>query len=172
MPPPTRIAPAAPGLSARGSEKALPSGPVTQTLAPASSSQSRSVPGPIPSIRKSSRAPARGRAGLGDRDRSRQERTLAGLLPVGLGGEHVELAGQRRRPVGVEQREDAIAAGGTSLADPAEAAPEGSGHRGWAARARPWISCRLRTSASPWLPAAIARAAAVAPVIVVTQGMP
>jgi hypothetical protein len=30
----------------------------------------------------------------------------------------------------------------------------------------------LRTSASPWRPAAIARAAAVAPVIVVTQGMP
>ena len=31
---------------------------------------------------------------------------------------------------------------------------------------------KLRTSASPSLPAAIARAAAEAPVIVVTQGMP
>ena len=34
MPPPTRIAPAAPGASSRGSEKALPSGPLTQTRSP------------------------------------------------------------------------------------------------------------------------------------------
>ena len=58
MPPPTRIAPAASGLTCFGVEKALPSGPVTQTFSPASSSQSRSVPGPTPSTRKSSRTPS------------------------------------------------------------------------------------------------------------------
>ena len=36
MPPPTRIAPAAPGDSSRGAEKLLPSGPLTQTRSPGS----------------------------------------------------------------------------------------------------------------------------------------
>jgi len=57
MPPPTRIAPAASGDSSLGVEKELPSGPLTQTFSPGSISQSRSVPGPIPSIRKSRRTP-------------------------------------------------------------------------------------------------------------------
>ena len=35
-----------------------------------------------------------------------------------------------------------------------------------------WISCRLRTSASPLARAAIARTAAEAPVIVVIEGTP
>ena len=72
----------------RGSEKALPSGPLTQTPSPASSSQSRSVPGPIPSIRKSSRTPpaagpvsatesARGRKGRPPR--SSQWRSVASM---------------------------------------------------------------------------------------------
>jgi len=57
IPPPTRIAPAAPGASSRGAENELPSGPLTQTFSPGSSSQRRSVPGPMPSIRKSRRTP-------------------------------------------------------------------------------------------------------------------
>ena len=73
MPPPTRIAPAAPGLTSRGSEKALPSGPVTQTPSPASSSQSRSVPGPIALDQEVEPHAVLGRGRLGDRERPRQE---------------------------------------------------------------------------------------------------
>src|SRR5262249_2189930 len=99
-----------------------------------------------------------------------QEGALAALLPVRLGREHVELARQRRRPLRIEQRKKAIATRGPALGDLTEATPEGGGHRTCLARSRPWISCRERTSASPSSLAAIARTAAVAPVIVVTQG--
>ena len=46
MPPPTRIAPGGVRGKLARPEKALPSGPLTQTRSPGSSSQSRSVPGP------------------------------------------------------------------------------------------------------------------------------
>ena len=107
------------------SEKALPSGPLTQTPSPASSSQSRSVPGRSPSIRKSSRTPSAAGLGVGDRERPRQERPLRPLRPS---------AARRRAcrtgpaagsgPSPVEQREDPVAARGTVLGDLAEPPPE------------------------------------------------
>ena len=50
--------------------------------------------------------------------------------------------------------------------------PKGAVIEACFARSRPWISWRERTSESPSILAAIARTAAVAPVIVVTQGIP
>ena len=172
MPPPTRIAPAAPGLTSRGSAKALPSGPVTQTFSPGSSAQRRSVPGPMPSTRKSSRTPL----AAGPISATEIARGRKGLSPapaqLAAAAEHVELARSWLGALAVEQGEDAVAVRGSVLSDLAESPAERCRHRASMARAAPCISWMLRTSASPWRPAAIARAAAVAPVIVVTQGMP
>ena len=173
MPPPTRIAPAAPGLTSRGSRKPLPSGPVTQTRSPVASSQSASVPGPTPSTQEVEPQSPGGGSGLGDRDRPRQEGRPPPRSQRSARGEHVELAGDRLRALAVDQREDPVAAGEVVAADLAEAAAEGRAHRCLAASAAPaWISWIERTSCSSRLPAAIARAAAVAPVIVVMQGIP
>ncbi len=116
--------------------------------------------------------PARGRSGFGYGEGAGQEGALGALLPVILCGQHVELAWLGLGALLVEQREEAVAPGGTVLGDLAEAAPEGGGHRGCFALSRPWISCRERTSGSRSILAAIARIAAEAPVIVVTQGIP
>src|SRR5215217_4130356 len=110
------------------------------------------------------------RSGFGDGEGSGQEGALIPLLPVGIGGQHVELARQRLGARFVQQGEEPVAPRGPALGDLAEAAPEGGGHRGCFVLSRPWISCSERTSASPSTLAAIARTAAVAPVIVVTQG--
>jgi len=106
---------------------------------------------------------------VGDRERPGQEGAPSALLPVALRGQHVELPRGRLRPALVAQREDPVTTGGPVVGDLAEPSPRRRRHRGWEALV-PWISWRLRTSASPATLAAIARAAAVAPVIVVTQG--
>src|SRR5436853_135238 len=114
-----------------------------------------------------------GRDGLGDRDRPRQVGPAAALPPLPLAGEHVELARSRVWPFAVAQGEDPVAAGRHVRRDLAGAAAERRAHPACAALTEPaWISCSERTSASASLPAAIARVAAVAPVIVVTQGIP
>src|SRR6266576_3020498 len=111
-----------------------------------------------------------GGGGLSDRDRPRQEGATALFAPAARSGEHVELARLRLRALAIEQREDPIAAARLVRGDLAEAAAERRRHRGCGSPAAlRWISCSERTSASPCLAAAIARAAAVAPVIVVTQ---
>ena len=113
-----------------------------------------------------------GGTSFGHRKGAGQEGALAGVVPMLLGGKHVELARLGIRPPGVEQREEAVATGRAVLDDLAETAPERGGHCACLALFRPWTSCRERTSESPSIVAAIARTAAVAPVIVVTQGMP
>src|SRR4051794_15211039 len=114
-----------------------------------------------------------GRGGLGHRDRPRQERPPPLLAPTLGRGQHVELARLGRRALPIGQREDPVPARGPVAGDLAEAAAEGGPHRGCGTPATvPWISCSERTSASPCLIAAIARTAAVAPVIVVRQGIP
>ena len=116
---------------------------------------------------------ALGRRGrFGNRESTGQEGAAVPLVPVGPGGEHVELAGLGFGALLVDQGEEPVAARGLALGDRAEATPEGGGHRGCFALSRPWISCSDWTSASPSILAAMARTAAVAPVIVVTQGMP
>ena len=62
---------------------------------------------------------------VGHRERPRQVGALAALLPVALGGEHVELARQRRRPLLIAQREDAVAARVMVLDDPQSRRPNG-----------------------------------------------
>ncbi len=57
IPPPTRIAPGAPGESSSGAENGWPSGPTNHRPSPGSSRVSLSVPGPTASARKSRRTP-------------------------------------------------------------------------------------------------------------------
>ena len=58
IPPPTRIAPAAPGEQLTGRGEGRPSGPVIQSASPGLTEARRSVPGPTASTRKSSPAPS------------------------------------------------------------------------------------------------------------------
>src|SRR5262245_36823662 len=76
--------------------------------------------------------PVRGRASFGDREGARQEGALAGLLPVLLGGQHVELTRQGLGTLGVDQGEEAVAAGRLVRGNDAQTSAKG-------------CSCRART---------------------------
>ena len=174
-PPPTRTAPAATGETSRGEAKELPSGPVIQTPSPSPRSQSRSVPGPTASSRKSSRTPPPAAGSVvGDRDRPRQEGAAVARVPALGRGEHVELPRLGLRPLAIDQRDDPVAARVAVRRRPRRAC--GRRARSWlraaASCAAAWISCSERTSSSIPPPEAIARTAAVAAVIVVIEGIP
>ena len=116
----------------------------------------------------------------GDGERARQERPLVLAPAPALGRrEHGELAGIGRRPVRVGDREHDVGAVAPPP-DDREPPPRERGERAVAAHdvtapaplAR-WISWSERTSGTtPWRSPAIARAAAIPPVIVVMQGIP
>src|SRR5690242_18135317 len=110
------------------------------------------------------------RRDVGDGEGTRQVGATALSRPA-LGGEHVELPRVRLRPLLVAHRDDPIPARRAVCGDLAKPPPKRCAHRASAVLAIPWISCSERTSASPAILAAIARAAAEAPVIVVTQGI-
>ena len=135
------------------------------------------MPGPTSSSTKSSRAVA---VAARDRERARQERPLVRAAAPALGGgEHVELARVGRRPAGSATREHDVGAERaapaiTGSAPAAERRERAVAHV--AATAPPpvarWISCSERTGGAPWRAAAIARAAAMPPAIVVMHGTP
>src|SRR5205814_9503790 len=91
---------------------------------------------------------------------------------------HVELPRPRIAwPVGVEHPDQPVRADRLVGGDPRGPAAErgeraGLGAHAGAGRLAPWSSCRERTGASPLRLARMARCAALAPVMVVTQGMP
>ena len=95
MPPPTRIAPAAPGSSSRGregvAERAVDPDPLARL------ELAEPLGAGADALDQEVEADAvRAGPGLGDREGARQEGAAAALLPVRSAGEHVELA--RRRP--------------------------------------------------------------------------
>ena len=105
--------PAASGSQlARAARRAGPSGPVTQSRSPG---LERGRAARCPGRRRGpgSRAAARPRFALavGDREGPGQVGPAVLAAPARLGGEHVELPGGRLGPVGVEHREDPVAAG-------------------------------------------------------------
>ena len=157
----------------RGGAKPIPNGPAIHRPSPARSSPSRVVPGPTASSMNSRRAVDAAH----DAERARQERALVGAPAPALGrGQHVELAGVGRGPVRVVADEDVVGADAAVLEDLRQAAPE--------RRERPRHSTRVRTelrfaraapaarppAGSPTRAAAIARAAAIPPAIVVMHG--
>src|SRR6185503_11554894 len=106
-----------------------------------------------------------------DRERARQERPLVLEPAPAVGGrEHRELPGVRRRPVRVGDREHVVGADRATTRHAQPAAAERREAHGAtpapAALAR-WISCSESTVGEPWRAAAIARAAAIPPDIVV-----
>ena len=134
----------------RGGAKPRPSGPSSQTSSPGRSSQSRSVPGPTSSSRKSSVPSA---VAPGDGERARQERPLVGAPAPALGGgEHGELAGVRRGPVRVGDRQHDVGAVASAARPPAAgggrtARASGRAHGATApAPLARWISWSERTS--------------------------
>src|SRR5262245_46242212 len=125
------------------------------------------------------------RRGIGDGEGAGQVGPARIAAPARVRGQHVELAGGRLRACGVEGREDPIAAGGEVPGHLAAAPAEGGSHP-LAQLRRPGgghlfdgsrsacrcSSCSALTSASSRAAAKIAREAAEAPVMVVTQGIP
>ena len=154
MPPPTRIAPAAPGDSSRGSgeavaERAVDPDPLArlERAEPVGARADRPRPG-------SRAGPPSRRLGVGDREGPRQEGPAAVAPPSGARRRACRTGPARGSgPSRVEQREDAVAAGGAVLGRPRRAgARTGRGHR----RARVGPASRRRgspagerTSASP-----------------------
>ena len=111
MPPPTRIAPAAPGLSSRGAEKGRPSGPVSvEPRAGLETPRAAAVPGPDGLDQEVKPHPARVARRHRHGERARQERAAAGRAPA-LRAQHVELPGRGIGAVGVERGEHDVAAG-------------------------------------------------------------
>jgi len=117
-----------------------------------------------------------------DGERPRQERALVVAAgPPLRGGQHVELPRLRRRAVLVEHLEDEVRAHRPAARHVGEPAAERrehpsvdplDGHGEGTPSSEAWISCRLTTGASSTRAAAIARAAAIPPAIVVMQAMP
>ena len=111
-----------------------------------------------------------------DRERARQERPLVGAATPALGrGQHRELPGIGSRPVRVgdgEQHVGAVPAASGHAQPPAAERRQAHGATPAPAALARWISCRESTVGEPWRAAAIARAAAIPPDIVVMHGMP
>src|SRR6516164_7999684 len=106
-----------------------------------------------------------------DAERPREKRPLAlSPAPALGGGQHVELARLRRGAGSVAAADHHVGAVLLARGDGRHAAAERRcrpGHLTPLVRRWWWISCRESTSGSPRLAAAIARAAAIPPVIVV-----
>ena len=176
IPPPTRIAPAAPGASSARAENGRPSGPGERAASPPRSSPaSRSVPGPTASSRKSSRTPSwPASASATENARGRYGRP-AGAAPAVArracrtgrrAGSGPSASSARDDPVAAGRlvRDHLAARGGRTAPGPASSAMR-LGRAMQLLRARPAPRSRSRA-------ATIARAAAEAPVIVVMQGIP
>ena len=116
------------------------------------------------------------------RERPRQKRALVGSPAPSLGGcQHVELTGGRTRAVCVGTAQHVVGAVAIMRDDRHGADPEGRQHAFAQAASRstlgppspdPCSACSESTSGSPRRAAMIARAAALAPEIVVMQGIP
>ena len=110
IPPPTRIAPAASGLSSPGIENGRPErAGEQQSVAGLEGGQGV---GARPDVLEQEGEPDAVVAGvrLGDREGARQERPLAAPSPPRLAGEHVELPRVGHRPRGVADGDDPVAA--------------------------------------------------------------
>ena len=174
IPPPTRIAPGrTQPQSSRGAENELPSGPLTQTPSPGSQ-LAEAIGAGADALDQEVEADAVGRGGPFRRRRGRGAGRGAGrAAPSGPRWRacrtgRVAARGPRRR---------AARRGGSRPRRGSRRPCRGGARRGRSSRLA-WPSpgrgspAASGTSESPSILAAIARTAAVAPVIVVTQGMP
>ena len=132
-------------------------GPFAQTRSPTASSQSRSVPGPMPSIRKSS-WPAMVTGSVRRHEKARGRKGARPAPPSAARRRHVELAPAEARDLGVSEREECVvSAGDASSPSPHRRGAPMAERRGRALRhpraegaARgPCSWCRLSTGARP-----------------------
>src|SRR5205085_2692407 len=108
-------------------------------------------------------------------ERPWQERPLtAAAAPPRRRRQHVELAGAGSRAAAVRAAEHDVGAVTLAREDGGVPPAEGSGRRsahGTSVGRRAWMSCKARTGNAPRRAAAIARAAAIPPAIVVMHGI-
>ena len=162
-PPPTRIG----RRPSRGGANPIPNGPAIHRPSPVAQLAEPVRAGP--DVLEHEVQPAAFAAHHAER--ARQERALVRSPAPALGrGEHVELARVGLRPVRVVADDDVVGADAPVLADLGEPAAERRERPAHAWTPLACSSCSDTTGGSPTRAAAIARAAAIPPAIVVMHG--